>query len=208
MNLAPASNKLLNDFCAEIVVFSNQIKRAAFDSPAADSVLSVGKAVLELLSLRGAMTVPAIAASRSSSRQNAQIIVNRLLRMGFVTIQPNPEHKRSSLISITENGREAVSQATKQDSALITNLSQHFSEKELERSLELISRLRRVLDGEEKVSKKMQGHARKRPSPDSTRQADADQAMHDPMEEQAHQGSIGPDPVPDADENSLPYNLL
>ncbi len=105
MDSAFDSRGLLNEFCSEIIVFSNQIKKAALNSSRAQSVLSVGQAVLELVEERGPMTVPGIAAERSSSRQNVQIMVNRLARFGLVEVVTNPNHKRSSLVAITAKGQ-------------------------------------------------------------------------------------------------------
>ena len=51
-------------------------------------------------------TVPQLAAARPVSRQHIQTIVDALLERGFVQQHPNPNHKRSVLIDLTEEGCE------------------------------------------------------------------------------------------------------
>ncbi|MEV0702123.1 MarR family winged helix-turn-helix transcriptional regulator [Saccharopolyspora sp. NPDC050389] len=72
--------------------------------------LSIGvRAVLERLELAGtAETVPQIARALELSRQFVQRMVNDGLEQGFVELQSNPAHRRSSLVALTEAGRTAI----------------------------------------------------------------------------------------------------
>lgn len=74
------------------------------------SGLSIGvRAVLERLELAGtAETVPQIARTLELSRQFVQRMVNDALAQGFVELQPNPAHRRSSLVALTDPGRAAI----------------------------------------------------------------------------------------------------
>src|SRR3954451_13393570 len=63
-----------------------------------------GRAVLERLQLEGARPVPQIAHALALPRQAVQRCVNDLLTLGLVTATPNPLHRRSHLISLTEAG--------------------------------------------------------------------------------------------------------
>src|SRR5947208_10000013 len=83
------------------------LKNLAFASES-NPVLIAARSILHLLDQEGAQTVPALAESRSSSRQNVQIIVDRLQRMGWVEFHDNPRHKRSRLVQLTEDGRQAL----------------------------------------------------------------------------------------------------
>ena len=56
----------------------------------------------------GPQTVPQLAAERFISRQIIQSQVNELQRSGYLMSQPNPAHKRSSLIALTDSGHRLV----------------------------------------------------------------------------------------------------
>ncbi|MFC7343812.1 MarR family winged helix-turn-helix transcriptional regulator [Saccharopolyspora griseoalba] len=72
--------------------------------------LSVGvRAVLERLELAGVPeTVPQIARNLELSRQFVQRMVNESLERGFVELDTNPAHRRSSLVRLTEPGLAAI----------------------------------------------------------------------------------------------------
>ncbi|MEU1008679.1 MarR family transcriptional regulator [Streptomyces sp. NPDC005890] len=71
--------------------------------------LSVGvRAVLDLLRARGPMTVPQMGRAQALSRQFVQRMVNDAARQDLVESVPNPAHRRSSLIRLTEPGRAAI----------------------------------------------------------------------------------------------------
>jgi DNA-binding MarR family transcriptional regulator len=69
--------------------------------------LSLGKrGVLFLLFRVGPQTVPQIAQTRQVSRQYIQKVVNQLAQNGYVLFAENEVHKRSSLVELTEQGRD------------------------------------------------------------------------------------------------------
>ena len=73
------------------------------------STLPVGvRAVLDLLRVRESLTVPRIADVLGLSRQFVQRCVNEAEEAGWVELRTNPAHQRSSLVVITESGRELV----------------------------------------------------------------------------------------------------
>ena len=73
------------------------------------STVPVGvRAVLDLLRVRESLTVPRIADVLGLSRQFVQRCVNEAEEVGWVESRPNPAHQRSSLVVITESGRELV----------------------------------------------------------------------------------------------------
>ena len=53
-------------------------------------------------------SVPAIARRLGVSRQNLQRIANDLLREGLVEQIPNPDHRSSPLLRLTESGNETL----------------------------------------------------------------------------------------------------
>ena len=66
------------------------------------------RAVLDLLHKRGPLTVPAMGRALAVSRQFVQRTVNEAAAQGLVESIPNPAHQRSSLIRLTDPGREAI----------------------------------------------------------------------------------------------------
>ncbi|WP_153395668.1 MarR family winged helix-turn-helix transcriptional regulator [Ornithinicoccus halotolerans] len=64
------------------------------------------RAVVEVLYEDGPATVPQVATRLDLPRQGVQRHVDDLLELGHVATQPNPRHRRSHLVTVTEAGRE------------------------------------------------------------------------------------------------------
>ena len=199
----------METFCDEVTVLSNQVKKAAFKYQLDDVLLVVWRNLLESLAEAGPQTVPALAELRSSSRQNVQIMVNRLARLGFVELRPNPEHKKSGLVCLTEAGRDALAKTTGDEKQFYEKLAAHCSEKEIQRGLELIGKLRKLMevDGDEVDATVAKAERRVVPTarPKVERQEEPVLTETEPVMETAV-SSIADETA--VDENSLPYNLL
>lgn len=61
--------------------------------------------------------VPAIARRLGLARQSVQRVVDDLERQGHVELRPNPAHRRSPLVALTEAGRAALDAVTEASSA-------------------------------------------------------------------------------------------
>jgi DNA-binding MarR family transcriptional regulator len=70
----------------------------------------------------GPQTVPALASARFISRQIIQTQVNELKKEGYLKSEPNPEHKRSVLITLTASGKATVKQMIKAENAYMEHL--------------------------------------------------------------------------------------
>lgn len=79
------------------------------------------RAVLERVYDVGPQTVPDIARWLSVTRQGVQTLVDETKRLGYLTAQANPTHKRSHLIALTDNGRIAFETLHRQE---LTSLEQ------------------------------------------------------------------------------------
>ena len=85
----------------------------------ADESVTLGmRAVLEFLLRNGPTTVPDIARSRSVTRQHIQILVNDLLQQNLAAIEDNPQHKRSSFVTLTKKGERVIRRMRKRESRL------------------------------------------------------------------------------------------
>lgn len=76
------------------------------------------RAVLEMLDKYGEQTVPEIAAGLEIKRQNVQIMCNETMASGFVQQHPNPRHKRSFILVLTDQGRILIEDITSNEMRL------------------------------------------------------------------------------------------
>jgi DNA-binding MarR family transcriptional regulator len=111
----------------------------AGDSPAG------GHNVLRMLHRFGSLTVPQIARLDSTSRQNIQTVVNRLEREGCVESAPNPAHKRSALVRLTDRGIASLELVTRGSDAYKERLLSNLSKDDLTRASELLRSIRQEL---------------------------------------------------------------
>ncbi|GGQ27021.1 MarR family transcriptional regulator [Streptomyces griseomycini] len=108
--------------------------------------LSVGvRAVLTLLHKHGPMTVPQMGRAQALSRQFLQRMVNDAAARGLVQSVPNPAHKRSSLIRLTEQGQTAVTAVIDRERAVLRRASGDLTGTEIDACLRVLSRLLEVM---------------------------------------------------------------
>lgn len=104
------------------------------------------RAVMETLSVSGAMTVPQIAKAKSVTRQHIQLLADALCEAGLATVNENPAHKRSSLIALTDKGKRAFVKMTAREAPVIAEIAQAFGADELDRAADVLERLSKRLD--------------------------------------------------------------
>jgi DNA-binding MarR family transcriptional regulator len=97
---------------------------------------------LRSLHAEGPQTVPDMARARAVTRQNAQVFVNSLLEEGLVEKIPNPAHKRSHLIELTDRGRDALDEMNRREFRLVEKLDLGLSGAELKQAAEVLRTLR------------------------------------------------------------------
>jgi DNA-binding MarR family transcriptional regulator len=113
-----------------------------------DQLPAGGLRILQILERHGPQTVPQIARLRSTSRQNIQVLVNRLGAEGWVELTDNPAHKSSLLVRLTlEKGRRGLEAAAEREARLLKDLLLRFSEAEVVGAIALLRRLRLSLAG-------------------------------------------------------------
>ena len=86
------------------------------------------RAVMEFLYPDKELSVPQIARQYSVSRQHVQVTVNSLLTGNLLQTNVNPRHKRSSLISLTDKGRNMFTNIQSKDAELIQKMFTGISE--------------------------------------------------------------------------------
>lgn len=84
--------------------------RASSERVAADQGLTAARWHVMSVVSGEPCNVPAAARRLGLTRQSVQRVVNDLEREHLVTLEPNPAHERSALVTLTDRGREAVDQ--------------------------------------------------------------------------------------------------
>ena len=108
---------------------------------------SACRGVLRDLAQLGPRTVPHLARRRECSRQHVQVLVNRLVADGMAVLLPNPDHRRSPLVSLTEAGGEALAAMWRREAELIDELPITSAVEDLQRAAEVLRELRWLLGG-------------------------------------------------------------
>lgn len=109
--------------------------------------LSVGvRAVLSMLHGRGPMTVPQMGRFQALSRQFVQRMVNDAAARGLVETAPNPAHKRSSLIRLTEEGRTVIGAVLDRERETLRGVDGDLTEDDIDTCLRVLSGLLAVMD--------------------------------------------------------------
>jgi DNA-binding MarR family transcriptional regulator len=88
----------------------------------------------------GQLTVPQIARRLGVSRQNVQRVVNDLVAEGQATYGPNPDHKASPLVTLTNTGARSLERI---NAAVVRDherLLLQFSERDVDRLRGLLGR--------------------------------------------------------------------
>jgi DNA-binding MarR family transcriptional regulator len=109
--------------------------------------LSVGvRAVLIMLREHGPMTVPRMGRAQALSRQFVQRMVNEAAARRLVEVAPNPAHKRSSLIRLTDEGRAAIDTVVDRERAMLAQVGGGLTDADLSGCVRVLTHLLRFLD--------------------------------------------------------------
>lgn len=110
--------------------------------------LTVGvRAVLALLHRNGPMTVPQMGRAQAISRQFVQRMVNDAAAHGLVESIPNPAHRRSSLIRLTDAGRTAISVVVGREHTLLRKVGAGtLTDADVRSCVRVLGELLRALD--------------------------------------------------------------
>lgn len=106
--------------------------------------LSVGtRAVLEMLTESGPMTVPAIGERLDLARQGIQRHVDDLIGLGLAESRPNPAHRRSVLIAATPAGTTLFTRIRSAELARLGTMAAGHSDEDLATALRVLQDLNR-----------------------------------------------------------------
>jgi DNA-binding MarR family transcriptional regulator len=183
------SQKQVDALLAEVNALSTQLRQPARSANAEDQLLAAEVSVLQIVEKLGPQTVPRIARARLTSRQNIQVLVNRLIAAGCLEANRNPRHKRSVVIGLAARGKNLLATAANHHEQIVREFSMRVPAKKLREAVEILNQLRASLT---------QASGRTmRPNHPRTRSTESDS-------EKAPSASNGVQP----EEDQLPVSLL
>ena len=146
-------------FLAEIRTVAAHLKYARQPFQNQEDWPSGTRSVLLILGRSGAQTVPEIARERSTSRQNIQIVVNRLKTAGLADMEINPAHKRSALVRLTESAKTLLKHLEEAESVFQGSMLAQLSAEELASTTKCLRKIRQLVAGDSN------GHGSKKSTP-------------------------------------------
>lgn len=139
---ADTSGLEVQELFLEVNSLANRLKW--LESPR--TMLPAGeRAILQCLIVNGSLTVPQLARARCTSRQNAQVLVNRLRQRGLVEVLPNPAHQRSSLVATTPAALGLAETVNGEYTQLIARVQAVCPLSEIRAAVALLRQLRAVI---------------------------------------------------------------
>ena len=93
-----------------------------------------------------AQPVAWLARDMGGNRQNVQRIVNDLQKLGFVTLEVNPHHRRASLVVLTDKGRRTYDEASRVQAPWANALSEDLAIKDIDTTRRVVAALRKKLE--------------------------------------------------------------
>lgn len=88
------------------------------------------------------MTVAQIARRMGLARQGVQRIINELQKKGLVNFEPNMDHKRAPLVTISSDGEKVMTQVNAAQVAWVNKISDGLSERNLRQALKVLESVR------------------------------------------------------------------
>lgn len=202
----PGENELharLETLFTEATALANQLRKVAVHGHRQEGFSAGGYGILQVLERMGPQTVPGIARTRTLSRQNVQMLVNRLASHGYVALTANPAHKRSGLVHLTDAGRALLATAKEREANSLASLMPQVPKAQLLPATRLLRRLRLLLSGNPSSPDELPGKRptlkRTRPRRRLARDTKPHPATVEPLEDAAHD---------ELDESEFPINLL
>ena len=93
-----------------------------------------------------AQPVAWLARDLGGNRQNVQRIVNDLQKVGLVTLEVNPHHRRAALVVLTEKGRRIYEEASRMQAPWANALSEDLAIKDIDTTRRVVAALRKKLE--------------------------------------------------------------
>ena len=145
--LTDTSHKLVK-VLDEAVAVNFRLLRVAEELHRQGPASSARRGILKALADEGPQSVPQMARNRGVTRQHVQTLVNSLMDEGLVEIAKNPAHRRSGLVQLTSEGKQAVRDNTRREAILVKEVTPDVEDLSLEEAYEALHRVRRFLESD------------------------------------------------------------
>ena len=109
---------------------SRLARRLRNEAPTARPLSATGIAVLGLLRREGPTTLQALACAEHVRPPTMTRIVDRLVEMGMVTKQPNPDDRRSTIVHLDPTGADYLAATVRQRSTWLASRIDTLTEEE------------------------------------------------------------------------------
>ncbi|MCG8334536.1 MAG: MarR family transcriptional regulator [Proteobacteria bacterium] len=94
------------------------------------------------------LTVPQIARKMGQTRQGIQRITDVLEKRGLLRYQTNPDHKRSRLIALTDQGKNINEKLDQKQTPWANSISENSREQDLSTTISVLQNLNRELESQ------------------------------------------------------------
>jgi len=87
-------------------------------------------------------TVPQLARKSDVSRQYVQVTMNDLAKRGFVVFKDNPDHKRSRLLELTQQGEKRILEIMAREGEALQRVAAGMASDEVREAVEVLRKAR------------------------------------------------------------------
>ncbi|MCZ1010216.1 MarR family winged helix-turn-helix transcriptional regulator [Streptomyces lydicus] len=145
------TEELLDGILRRLWPLHRTVVRAVEQELAGTGMTAGEHALLDALRAEGPRTVPQLARGMGLDRQPVQRWVNHAIELGLVVSAPNPAHRRSSLIHLTDDGTAAIRGVRESEAAELRQRLADLSAEDIRTALHVLDRLgeefRQLADG-------------------------------------------------------------
>lgn len=143
--MTPNHRSPIYDLIVEIRGAFNDLKALSDHMNADLDITAAARAVMEFLYTNGPNTVPRIAAQKNVSRQHVQLLADALVEKSLAHYVDNPQHKRSKLVELTQDGHQMFDQIATREAKGLQALETRFQAEDVALATKTLRTLRQVI---------------------------------------------------------------
>lgn len=143
---ATPTQEAIDTFTFEVALLYFRMRHAATQYLGQGRHSSGRRSLLKSLGSLGPQTVPQMARARSVSRQHIQTLVDELRAEGLVHRIPNPAHRRSKRIELTDAGRALLAAMNEREAELMRFIGRGLSLAKVRSATEVVRHVRARLE--------------------------------------------------------------
>jgi DNA-binding MarR family transcriptional regulator len=136
----------LTELFDEVRLLEHVLVRTAEALHRSSGISVPGRAVLEFLERNGPTPVPGIARARYVTRQHIQTIVDTLTHQELVARTPNPGHRGSPLITLTDAGAHTIDAIHEREDQLLDRAMTSIRARDVRVATSVLAAVREALD--------------------------------------------------------------